>query len=151
MRLPALAEADERHWVETVFGGQSFCPKAGEALRPEREPPEMLAQLRRTTSEYNFAGQYQQAPSPQGAGMVKAAWFRNHAANERPEKFDQIVQSWDTRQQGQGAQRLQRGARAGGSKAKTPLSAARIAPAHGISRAEARCMSSARRSRPISC
>jgi predicted phage terminase large subunit-like protein len=28
--------------------------------------------------------------------MVKAAWFRNYPANELPEKFDQIVQSWDT-------------------------------------------------------
>ena len=28
--------------------------------------------------------------------MVKAAWFRNYAPSERPEKFDRIVQSWDT-------------------------------------------------------
>ena len=28
--------------------------------------------------------------------MVKAAWFKTYAANEQPEKFDQIVQSWDT-------------------------------------------------------
>ena len=28
--------------------------------------------------------------------MVKAAWFKNYAANELPEKFDQVVQSWDT-------------------------------------------------------
>ena len=57
VRLPAIAEADEVHRVETVFGSQSFCRKAGEALHPEREPPEMLAQLRRTLGEYNFAGQ----------------------------------------------------------------------------------------------
>jgi phage terminase large subunit-like protein len=28
--------------------------------------------------------------------MVKGAWFRNYAPNERPDKFDRIVQSWDT-------------------------------------------------------
>ena len=56
----------------------------------------MLEQIRRTIGEYNFAGQYQQAPSPQGGGMVKAAWFRSYAANERPDKFDRVVQSWDT-------------------------------------------------------
>ena len=56
----------------------------------------MLEQLRRTLGEYNFASQYQQAPSPQGGGMVKAGWFRSYAANERPEKFDRVVQSWDT-------------------------------------------------------
>ena len=59
VRLPAIAEADELHRVETVFGRQCFGRKAGEALQAEREPPEMLAQLRRTLGEYNFAGQYQ--------------------------------------------------------------------------------------------
>ena len=28
--------------------------------------------------------------------MVKAAWFRSYAANERPDQFDRIVQGWDT-------------------------------------------------------
>jgi predicted phage terminase large subunit-like protein len=28
--------------------------------------------------------------------MVKAAWFRNYAPNERPALFDRVVQSWDT-------------------------------------------------------
>src|SRR6516165_1016660 len=56
----------------------------------------MLAQLRRTLGEYNFAGQNQQAPTPLGGGMVKAAWFKNYPANELPKKFDEVVQSWDT-------------------------------------------------------
>ena len=95
-RLPAIVEEAELHRVETVFRSQSFGRKAGEALHPEREPSEMLAQLRRTLGEYNFAGKYQQAPTPLGGGMVKAARLKNYAANELPEKFDQIVQSWDT-------------------------------------------------------
>jgi predicted phage terminase large subunit-like protein len=94
--IPAIADQDELHRVETVFGRQSFGRKAGEALHPEREPPEMIEQIRRTLGEYNFAGQYQQAPAPQGGGMVKAAWFRSYASNERPDEFDRIVQSWDT-------------------------------------------------------
>jgi len=28
--------------------------------------------------------------------MVKAAWFRSYAPNERPDSFDRVVQSWDT-------------------------------------------------------
>jgi predicted phage terminase large subunit-like protein len=28
--------------------------------------------------------------------MIKAVWFRSFAANERPDKFDRVVQSWDT-------------------------------------------------------
>jgi len=96
VRLPAIADDDERHRVETVFGPQSFGREAGEALHPEREPPAMLEQIRRTLGEYNFAGQYQQSPMPQGGGMVKAAWFRTYAPNERPALFDRVVQSWDT-------------------------------------------------------
>jgi phage terminase large subunit-like protein len=65
-------------------------------LHPERQPLATLEQIRRTLGEYNFAGQHQQMPSPQGGGMVKATWFRDYAANERPEKFERIVQSWDT-------------------------------------------------------
>jgi predicted phage terminase large subunit-like protein len=96
VRVPAIADEDEWHQAETIFGPQSFGRKAGEVLHAEREPIEMLKQIRRTVGEYNFAGQYQQAPSPQGGGMVKAAWFRRYAPNERPEEFDRVVQSWDT-------------------------------------------------------
>jgi predicted phage terminase large subunit-like protein len=96
VRIPAIADEDEVHLAETIFGCQSFCRKAGEVLHAEREPPEMLEQIRRTLGEYNFAGQYQQAPSPQGGGMIKSAWFRRYAEGERPDEFDRVVQSWDT-------------------------------------------------------
>jgi hypothetical protein len=48
---PAIADEDEVHWVETVFGRQSFGRKAGEVLHSEREPVEMLEQIRRTLGE----------------------------------------------------------------------------------------------------
>jgi predicted phage terminase large subunit-like protein len=96
VRLPALAEGAEEHRIKTVLGWQSFDREAGEPLHPEREPAQMLAQIRQTIGEYNFAGQYQQAPAPQGGGMVKAAWFKLYAGNERPDPFDRVVQSWDT-------------------------------------------------------
>ncbi len=28
--------------------------------------------------------------------MVREDWFKRYAANERPESFERIVQSWDT-------------------------------------------------------
>jgi predicted phage terminase large subunit-like protein len=46
--------------------------------------------------EYNFAGQYQQSPAPLGGGLVKAEWFKRYREGERPDRFDRIVQSWDT-------------------------------------------------------
>ena len=56
----------------------------------------MLEHIRRTIGEYNFAGQYQQAPAPLGGGLVKAAWFRRYGPDEAPPRFERIVQSWDT-------------------------------------------------------
>src|SRR5262249_13793853 len=42
----------------------------------------------------NFAGQYQQSPSPLGGGMIKQHWFKSYA--ELPHPFELIFQSWDT-------------------------------------------------------
>jgi predicted phage terminase large subunit-like protein len=96
VRLAAIAEDDESYALGTELGSHSFTRQRGEALHPERQPLPTIEQIRRTIGEYNFAGQYQQAASPQGGGMVKAVWFRNYAPTERPDKFDRIVQSWDT-------------------------------------------------------
>jgi phage terminase large subunit-like protein len=96
VRFPAIAEEDEAHAVETVWGPQCFTRRRGQALHPEREPTAMPEQIRRTIGEYNFAGQYQQTPSPLGGGLVKAAWLRHYTPCEMPESFERIVQSWDT-------------------------------------------------------
>lgn len=68
----------------------------GEALHPEREPLEVLAHLRRTLGEYNFAGQYQQQPAPLGGGMVKACWYKSYSLADLPAQFELVFQSWDS-------------------------------------------------------
>jgi len=93
--LPAIAEHDEVHIVETPFGQRRFARKAGEALHPGRESLATLERIRRTIGEYSFAGQYLQAPAPRGGGLVKEEWFKRYEASEKPE-FERIVQSWDT-------------------------------------------------------
>ena len=96
LRFPAIAEADEEHRIETMWGSRCFRRRRGKALHPEREPLETLDRIRRTIREYNFAGQYPQSPAPLGGGLVKAEWFKRYRENDRPERFDRIVQSWDT-------------------------------------------------------
>jgi predicted phage terminase large subunit-like protein len=96
LSFPAIAEADEVHRIETIWGPQCFRRRQGEALHPEREPLETLEHIRKTLGEYNFAGQYQQSPAPLGGGLVKAEWFKRYRENDLPERFDRIVQSWDT-------------------------------------------------------
>jgi hypothetical protein len=61
LSFPAIAETDEVHRIETIWGPRCFRRRQGEALHPEREPLETLEHIRRTIGEYNFAGQYQQS------------------------------------------------------------------------------------------
>jgi predicted phage terminase large subunit-like protein len=96
LSFPAIAENDEEHRIETILGPRSFTRRRGEALHPDREPLEVLDRIRRTIGEYNFAGQYQQSPAPLGGGLVKAEWFKRYRESELPERFDRVVQSWDT-------------------------------------------------------
>ena len=96
LSFPAIAEKDEEHRIEMILEPRCFSRRQGEALHPDREPLEVLDRIRRTIGEYNFAGQYQQSPAPLGGGLVKADWFRRYRENELPERFDRIVQSWDT-------------------------------------------------------
>ena len=65
-------------------------------MHPEREPLEVLHRIRRTIGEYNFASQCQQSPAPLGGGLVKTEWFNRYRDSDKPERFDRIVQSWDT-------------------------------------------------------
>jgi predicted phage terminase large subunit-like protein len=96
LSFPAIAEADEVHQIETIWGRQCVTRRLGEALHPAREPLAVLQNIRRTIGEYNFAGQYQQSPAPLGGGLVKAEWFKRYSESEQPAHFDRIVQSWDT-------------------------------------------------------
>jgi len=96
IRLPAIAEVDERHEIRTPYGIQLFERFAGEALHPEREPLEVLKRIREAQGEYNFSGQYQQAPAPLGGGLVKLEWFKNYTTADVPAKFELVFQSWDT-------------------------------------------------------
>lgn len=96
IRFPAIAESDEEHLIDTLSGPVIFKRRAGDVLHSEREPRETLDAMRKSIGEYNFAGQYQQAPAPFGGGMVKEDWFKRYGPTELPVGFEEIIQSWDT-------------------------------------------------------
>src|SRR5215468_5072173 len=96
LSFPAIAETDEEHRIETIWGPRCFRRRQGEALHPDREPLDVLHRIRRTIGEYNFASQCQQSPAPLGGGLVKTEWFKRYRDSDKPECFDRIVQSWDT-------------------------------------------------------
>ena len=137
VRFPAIAEEGEVQRIETPFGPRCFTRRAGEVLHPGREPLETLDSIRRALGEYNWAGQYQQAPAPAGGGLIKAEWFRTYDANDLPARFDQVVQSWDT------ANKVSELSdysvcTTWGIKGPTHLFVARTAQTAGISRPQAR-------------
>jgi predicted phage terminase large subunit-like protein len=96
LRFPAIAEEDEAYEIQTAYGPRRFSRRLGEALHVEREPLEVLKDIRETSGEYNFAGQYQQTPAALGGGIVKAVWFKTYTEQELPPQFEMVVQSWDT-------------------------------------------------------
>lgn len=96
INLPAVASEDEVWAYRTVAGEKRARREAGEALHPAREPLETLERIRSTLGTYAYSAQYLQAPVPLGGGMVKRGWFLDYAPGELPERFDAVVQSWDT-------------------------------------------------------
>ncbi|HEU5231639.1 MAG TPA: phage terminase large subunit [Terriglobales bacterium] len=96
VRFPAIAEQDETYVVDRFGEPITHTRRAGEVLHAEREPREILDQLRETQGEYHFTGQYQQSPAPMGGGMVKQRWFKTYTEADRPQTFDFVFQSWDT-------------------------------------------------------
>jgi predicted phage terminase large subunit-like protein len=96
IRFPAIAEEDERHQIRTPYGIRVFERRAGEALHPDREPLDVLNHIREAQGEYNFSGQYQQAPAPLGGGLVKIEWFKTYPSADAPAKYEMIIQSWDS-------------------------------------------------------
>ena len=98
LRFTAIAEDDEVFSVPAPFGigRRTYSRKKGEALHPEREDLGTLEKMKSSLGSYNFAGQYQQSPAPQGGGMIKEKWFKTYTSLSLPEAFDYIFQSWDT-------------------------------------------------------
>jgi predicted phage terminase large subunit-like protein len=96
LSFPAIAEEPQTFSWKTLLGQFQKHRAIGDVLHPEREPLEQLEMLRRSLGEYNFACQYQQNPTPLDGGMVKEDWFKRYREYELPDKFELIIQSWDT-------------------------------------------------------
>lgn len=91
LSIPAIAEE-----AQTFDLGRqgAYNRTAGELLQPEREPQDVLDQLRRTLGTMNFSAQYQQKPIPAGGNAISREWLR--FTDKVPEAFERIVCSWDT-------------------------------------------------------
>jgi predicted phage terminase large subunit-like protein len=89
--IPAIAT--ERSTYLLSFG-RTHTREVGAVLQPEREDFTQLMQTKRSMGTYNFSAQYQQDPIPPEGNIFKREWFQYY--DVLPEKFDRILQSWDT-------------------------------------------------------
>lgn len=96
LSLPAIAEQDETYQIATPYGRKQVGRGAGEVLQPSLVSKATLEAQRRAMTGYNFDAQYQQNPQPPAGIIVKREWITFYDRDDLPQKFEQVVQSWDT-------------------------------------------------------
>lgn len=96
LSFSATAEEDETYEIRNPYNTTLFRRKEGDILQPSLTPAHVLETIRRGMTEYNFAAQYQQKPQPPSGNIVKRDWLKFYSPEELPDKFDVIIQSWDT-------------------------------------------------------
>lgn len=96
LSFPVIAERDKTYDIKTPYGRKRLIRTQGEILQPTLLSPTTLEDLRQSIKEYNFAAQYQQDPQPASGLIVQRDWLHFYAPADKPERFDRIVQSWDT-------------------------------------------------------
>lgn len=89
--IPALAET--KIIYNFPISKKIKIQNENEPLFVERENYEDIQKQKRALGSIAFAAQYQQQPSPAEGAIVKKEWFKFY--NELPERFDEIIQSWD--------------------------------------------------------
>ncbi len=93
LNLPAVAEED--HLVAIGYK-HTYLRKAGELLDPVRFPQEVLDQERLNLGPQAYSAQYLQNPvSPEG-NLLRMEQFRVYRTDIPRERFDKVIQSWDT-------------------------------------------------------
>lgn len=94
--LVVPAEAHTNLNVKFPKTGRKLIRKTGDILWPEREGKKELSLQKRALGSYGYAGQYQQAPSPLGGGMIKESWWKYYDLHQLDlTRMDQWIQSWD--------------------------------------------------------
>ena len=93
LNLPAIADSPQQI---ALGNGRTYRREVDEVLHPEREPIDVLEELKASMGSQGFSAQYQQEPVPAGGALIKRDWFRSYARTPERRPGDRIVQSWDT-------------------------------------------------------
>lgn len=94
IRLPAIAEAPVPDSPDPALRDPDPLGRApGEALEPERFPPEEVNARRVILGSYLWSAMEQQRPSPEEGNDIKRDWWK--LDDNLPERFDDALSSWD--------------------------------------------------------
>ena len=96
LSFPAIAEVAETFRCDTPYGPFTHHRAVGDVLDPAWMSRELLEERKAALGADAFAAQYQQNPNPAGAVIIKDSYFGRYRDYELPQKFDRVVQSWDT-------------------------------------------------------
>jgi predicted phage terminase large subunit-like protein len=92
LSIPSIAIEDEYIMLARVG---VYHRREGELLHADREPMEVLDDLKRSMGSYAFEAQYQQQPMPSDGNLIKAAWLKESGPDIENQP-GHVVQSWDT-------------------------------------------------------
>ena len=92
LMLPMELETDRR--CRTQIGFTDPRANDGDLLDPHRFTRDVVDNLKRDTTSYAYAGQYQQRPAPREGGMFKRAWFADKTIGAAPQGT-KWVRHWD--------------------------------------------------------
>jgi predicted phage terminase large subunit-like protein len=73
-----------------------YTRQAGEVLHEAREDRRTLDVIKRQLGTSTFEAQYQQQPVPPGGTLIKREWLQTYPKALPRERYDLVVQSWDT-------------------------------------------------------
>lgn len=91
LSIPAIATQDD---VIALGNGRFHHRHASDVLDPEREPLDVLHELKALMGARNFEAQYQQNPMALAGGALDWRWLRTFTELPQPER-PTIIQSWD--------------------------------------------------------
>jgi hypothetical protein len=94
--FPAIAVQDTHYDISTPYGRRKIHRREGEVLQPALLSPTTLDRLRQSMTEYHFAAQYQQDPTPREGNIVKTESLKFYEPGSEPATFNRTFQSWDT-------------------------------------------------------
>lgn len=96
--LPAINDTEINVIIgENAQGELIYHNRAvGDILHAEREPHNVLEDLKRSMGSAAFSAQYQQQPVPADGNMVNWKWFTRYTELPETKYSYKIVQSWDT-------------------------------------------------------